>query len=59
MRKPKSSDLYLRLLPYVRPYRRQFSGGIVAMILLAATEPGIPALMKPLLWGAINDPTYP
>ena len=60
MRKPKSSDLYLRLLRYVRPYRRQFSGGIVAMILLAATEPGIPALMKPLLDGTFvqKDPVF-
>jgi subfamily B ATP-binding cassette protein MsbA len=51
MPEAKSRDLYLRLLGFVRPYRRQFGGGIVAMILLAATEPAIPALMKPLLDG--------
>ncbi|MCU0971134.1 MAG: ABC transporter ATP-binding protein, partial [Gammaproteobacteria bacterium] len=46
-----SRALYGRLLGYVKPYRKQFAGGIVAMILLAATEPAIPALLKPLLDG--------
>jgi ATP-binding cassette, subfamily B, bacterial MsbA len=41
--------LYSRLLRYVKPYRWAFGGVIVAMILSAATEPLIPALLKPLL----------
>jgi len=42
-------SLYNRLLRYVKPYRWAFSGVIVAMIVSAATEPLIPALLKPLL----------
>jgi len=42
-------SLYNRLLRYVKPYRWAFGGVIVAMILSAATEPLIPALLKPLL----------
>ena len=60
MPEARSRDLYLRLLGFVRPYRKQFAGGIVAMILLAATEPAIPALMKPLLDGTFvqKDPDF-
>ena len=58
MTQPKGRVLYRRLLGYVRPYRKQFSGSILAMILLALTEPAIPALMKPLLDGTFvqRDP---
>lgn len=42
-------QLYFRLLSHVRPYWRIFSLAIVAMVVLAATEPAMPALMKPLL----------
>jgi subfamily B ATP-binding cassette protein MsbA len=41
--------LYLRLMRYVRPYWRVFALSIVTMALGAATEPVLPALMKPLL----------
>ena len=44
-----SRTLYLRLLGYVRPYWRVFAVSILAMALAAATEPVLPALMKPLL----------
>jgi subfamily B ATP-binding cassette protein MsbA len=44
--------LYLRLLRYVAPYRRSFTVAIVAMVVLAATEPAIPALLKPTLDGS-------
>ena len=44
-----SLALYLRLLTYVRPYWKAFAVSIVTLILLAATEPLFPALMKPLL----------
>ena len=48
-------ELYLRLLTHVRPYWRQFAGGILAMVILAATEPAIPALLKPILDGSFVE----
>ncbi|GIX29095.1 MAG: lipid A export ATP-binding/permease protein MsbA [Burkholderiales bacterium] len=47
-----ASRLYLRLLRYVAPYWQAFAGAIVGMIVVAATEPALPALMKPLLDGS-------
>lgn len=44
-----SAQIYARLLTFVRPYWKPFTLAIVAMVLLAATEPLFPALMKPLL----------
>ena len=46
-----SSQLYLRLLGYVKPYWRTFAVSLLGMIVVAATEPLVPALMKPLLDG--------
>jgi subfamily B ATP-binding cassette protein MsbA len=56
--KHESLKLYLRLLQYVRPYWRMFAGGLLAMAVLAAAEPAIPALFKPLLDGSFvkKDP---
>jgi subfamily B ATP-binding cassette protein MsbA len=53
-----SQSLYLRLLSYVRPHWRAFSFSILTMVILAATEPVLPALMKPMLDGSFvqNDP---
>ena len=48
-------ETYLRLLGYVLPYRRTFGFAILAMVILAATEPAVPALMKPLLDGSFVD----
>ena len=55
----KSQVLYLRLLRNVRPYWRMFALSILAMVMVAATEPVLPALMKPLLDGSFvnKDPT--
>ena len=55
----KSRVLYLRLLRYVLPYWRMFALAILTMVLMAATEPLFPALMKPLLDGSFvsRDPT--
>jgi len=55
----QSRVLYARLLRYVAPYWRMFALSILAMILAAATEPLLPALMKPLLDGSFvnRDPT--
>jgi len=47
-----STQLYLRLLSYVKPYWKIFAASLLAMIVAAATEPMLPALLKPLLDGA-------
>jgi len=51
-------DLYLRLLRYVRPYWRMFLISIISMVIPAATDPAVAALIKPMLDGAFieNDP---
>ena len=41
--------LYFRLLSYVRPYAKAFGFAVLGMIAAAATEPLLPALIKPLL----------
>ncbi|MDH5536756.1 MAG: ABC transporter transmembrane domain-containing protein, partial [Betaproteobacteria bacterium] len=46
-----SSGLYLRLLHYVAPYWRVFALALLGMMIVAATEPALPALLKPLLDG--------
>ena len=48
----RSRVLYLRLLRYVAPYWRMFALAILTMVLVAATEPLFPAMMKPLLDGS-------
>jgi subfamily B ATP-binding cassette protein MsbA len=55
-----SREVYGRLLRHVRPYRAIFALGIVGMLVLGATEAGIPALLKPLLDGTFvdKDPLY-
>jgi subfamily B ATP-binding cassette protein MsbA len=50
----ESRALYFRLLAHVRPYYRVFALGLVAMMLAAATEPLLPALIKPLLDGGFG-----
>jgi len=47
-----STELYLRLLRYVAPYWRVFAASLLGMIVVAATEPVLPALLKPLLDGS-------
>ncbi len=44
-----SKDLYLRLLKYVFPYRKAFLFSLLGTVAFAATEPLLPALLKPLL----------
>ena len=45
------TELYLRLLHYVAPYWRVFALALIGMVIVALTEPALPALMKPLLDG--------
>ena len=53
-----STALYLRLLKIARPYWKVFVASLVFTILVSATEPALPALMKPLLDGSFvqRDP---
>ena len=51
-----SRELYFRLLSYVRPHARVFAIAILGMIVAAATEPMIPALIKPLLDSGFSAP---
>ncbi len=44
-----TTTLYARLLRQVTPYRSEFAAAIVAMVITAATEPLLPALLKPML----------
>lgn len=56
---PADVKLYTRLLGYVKPYWRVFSLSVLAMMVVAATEPALPALAKPLLDASFvdKDPT--
>ena len=45
----KTKDLYFRLLRYVLPYRKVFLFSLLGTVTFAATEPAMPALLKPLL----------
>ena len=52
------TQLYLRLLRYVRPYWRVFALSILGMLISAATEVALPAAAKPFLDGTFvhKDP---
>jgi subfamily B ATP-binding cassette protein MsbA len=47
-----SLQLYLRLLRYVKPYWAPFALSIAGMMVVAATEPTLPIILKPLLDGS-------
>ena len=47
-----SKQLYLRLLRYILPYWRIFAVSVLSTIAVAATEPALPALLKPMLDGS-------
>ncbi len=53
-----STQLYLRLLRYVRPYAWVFGFSIFGMLISAATEVALPAAVKPFLDGTFvsRDP---
>ena len=55
-----SWDIYVRLLRYLKPHRATFAFGILGMVILAATEAGIPMLLKPVLDGTFveKDPVW-
>jgi subfamily B ATP-binding cassette protein MsbA len=49
--KMTNTQLYARLLGYIKPYWRTFSISILGMAVAAATEALLPALLKPMLDG--------
>ena len=55
-----SKQIYKRLLGYVKPHWKVFATGIASMVVLAASEAGIPALLKPVLDGTFveKDPVF-
>ena len=55
MRTMTSTELYLRLLSHVRPHWKVFALGCLGMMIVAATEPALPALMKPLIEGTFIE----
>jgi len=48
-------ELYVRLLHHVKPYWRMFVLAVMAMVILAATEPALPMLLKPTLDGSFME----
>lgn len=46
-------QLYARLTDYVAPYRGTFALGLLGMMVLAATEPALPVLLKLMLDGTL------
>ena len=51
----KSSDLYFRLLGYLKPYWIAFAISILAMVLAALSEVALPVLIKPFLDGTFIE----
>ncbi len=47
-----ASEVYGRLLNYVKPYWPAFSAAVFAMAIFAGTETGLAAMMKPLMDGS-------
>lgn len=58
MQQMTSTQLYFRLLAYVRPYLWVFAFSILGMLISAATEVALPAAVKPFLDGTFvnKDP---
>jgi len=50
-----SRQIYLRLLSYVCPYWRMFLLSALGMVIFAATEPAMPAWLRPVIDGSFID----
>jgi subfamily B ATP-binding cassette protein MsbA len=55
MQAASSTQLYFRLLRYVRPYWGVFAFSIAGMLVTAATEVALPAAMKPFIDGTFIE----
>jgi len=51
-------QLYARLAGYVAPYWEMFALALPGMVVLAATEPALPLLLKLMLDGALVNPSH-
>ena len=47
--KLKNEQIFFRVIAYLKPHKPMISMALLAMVVVAATETSIPALMKPLL----------
>jgi len=50
-----STELYLRLLRYVAPHKHVLIVALLGAVVVALTEPALPAIMKPLFDGVFVD----
>lgn len=50
-----AKDVYLRLFHYVKPYWKAFILVVLCMVIFAATEAGMAAMMKPLMDGSFVE----
>lgn len=53
--KAESQAIHARFLQYVSPYGLGFFAAVVGMVIVAATETGLAALMKPMLDGSFVE----
>lgn len=51
-------SIYKRLLTYIWPYRLRFIAAIIMMIIYAATETAMAAMLKPILDGSFIEKNY-
>ncbi|WP_455366942.1 lipid A export permease/ATP-binding protein MsbA [Kaarinaea lacus] len=51
----KSGQIHSRFLHYVTPYGLGFAAAVIGMVVVAATETGLAALMKPMLDGSFVE----
>ena len=56
-KKTNDLDIYMRLMRYVKPYWRMFVISVLSMVIIAATNPAVASLIKPMLDGGFiqND----
>lgn len=52
---PNSQSVHSRFLSYVSPYIMGFIAAVIGMVIIAATETGFAALMRPMLDGSFVD----
>jgi subfamily B ATP-binding cassette protein MsbA len=55
LRKADARRLYWRLLRHVSPYRATFALSVLAMVIVATTEPILPAMLKPIVDGSFVE----
>ncbi len=51
----KTSEVYRRLMGYVLPHWKSFAAAVFGMAIYASTDPGLAALLKPMLDGSFVE----